>query len=47
MEMCDGFKKHIIATMRNDEIGMKCKKDQPILLFGLCLFDKVKDEMTT
>ena len=38
----DDFKAQIVSTMRNDSIGMKCKKDDSILLFGFRLFDKVK-----
>lgn len=42
LELSDEYKAHIISTMRNDSIGMKCKKDQSILLFGFRLYDKVK-----
>ena len=42
LKLTDDFKAHIIATIRNDSIGMKCKKDESILLFGFRLFDKVK-----
>ena len=42
LKLTDDFKAHIIATMRNDSIGMKCKKDESVLLFGFRLFDKVK-----
>ena len=42
VELTDDFKAHIISTMRNDSIGLKCKNDQSILLFGFRLYDKVK-----
>lgn len=40
-ELSEAFKKHILATLRNDEVGLKCKNDHAVLLFGLRLYDKV------
>lgn len=40
--LTDEFKRYVIGTMRNDEIGLKCKEDHSILLFGCRLYDKVK-----
>ena len=42
LKLADDFKAHIIATMRNDSIRMKCKKDEIVLLFGFRVLDKVK-----
>ena len=41
-ETSESFKKNVIATMRNDTVGMICKKDRTILGFGYWLFQKVK-----
>lgn len=41
-ETSDSFKKNVIGTMRNDTIGILCKKDRTILLYGYWSFQKVK-----
>ena len=41
-ELSEAFKKHILASLRNDEVGLKCKDDHAVLLFGVRLYDKVK-----
>ena len=41
-ETSESFKKNVIATMRNDTVGMICKKDRNILICGYWSFQKVK-----
>ena len=38
--LSDNFKKHILLTMRNDNVGSKCKEDSAILLYGSREFEK-------
>ena len=40
VEFSDEYKKHILATMKNDETGCKAKSDRSILLFGFKEFHK-------
>ena len=42
LELSEEFKKNVLGTLRGDSIGMKCRQDQAILLFGFRLYDKVK-----
>ena len=40
VEFSNEFKKHILATLKNDGIGLKAKSDHSILLFGFKEFQK-------
>ena len=40
MEFSESFKKHILATLKNDDVGLKAKNDKGILLFASKEFQK-------
>lgn len=40
--LTEEFKKHVLCTIRNDKMGLKCKRDEGVLLFGFRLYDKSK-----
>ena len=42
LKISDAFKRDILCSMYTDTIGLICKRDQAILLFGLRLYDKIK-----
>ena len=42
VELSDEFKENVLGTLRNDSIGIICKKDNAILTVGYWLFQKVK-----
>ena len=42
VELSEQFKKNVLGTLRGDSIGIECRKDQAILLFGYRLYDKIK-----
>ena len=41
-ELSEAFKKHILATLRNDEVGLKCKEDHAVLLIGIRMYGKFR-----
>lgn len=44
-DFTDEFKTRVLGTLRNDAIGIACRKDHGVLLFGLYRFNRIKRKL--